>query len=80
MSELSKSDLELEETNMSKSTHTREHAATKAKTEGCCGHSHAEDEKAQPGEQPQAHPAATPKREHHADSGACGCGSGKAKR
>lgn len=63
---------------MSKSKHTHEHPAHEPKAQGCCGHHHAKDEKAQPTAQPKVNPAGTPKREPHAESGACGCGGGKA--
>lgn len=67
---------------MSKSAHTHEHPAPESKTQGCCGGSHAKDEKAQPAAQQKANPAAGSKREHshHSDGGSCCCGSDKASK
>ena len=66
-------------TDMSKSAHTHEHPLPEPKKGGCCGESHAKDEKAQRAAQQKANPAASSKREHSdpSDGGSCCCGSGK---
>ena len=67
---------------MSKTTHTQEHASHEPKKHGCCGGSHAKDEKAQPAPREQANPPAGSKHEHaHDSAGGSGCcGGGKARK
>jgi hypothetical protein len=64
---------------MAKTTHTHEHTSQEPKKHGCCGESHAKDEKAKSAPQEQARTPKDAKREHahHADSSSCCCGSGK---
>ena len=67
---------------MTKPTETHEHPSREPKKHGCCGESHAKDEKAQPASQQKTNPTASPKREHshHSDGSSCCCGSDKASK
>jgi hypothetical protein len=67
---------------MSKTTITQEHASHEPKKHGCCGGSHAKDQKAQSAAQEQANPQGASKREHshHSDGSSCCCGSDKASK
>ncbi len=66
---------------MAKTTHTHEHTSQEPKKHGCCGESHAKDEKPPP-VQNQANTPSDTKREHphHSEGGACCCGSDKASK
>ena len=67
---------------MSKTTHTHEHPSPEPKKHGCCGESHAKDEKAQPATHQKASPAGSSEREHsnHSDGDSGGAGGEKARK
>ncbi len=67
---------------MSKTTHTHEHPSPEPKKHGCCGESHAKDEKAQPATHQKASPAGSSEREHshHSDGDSGCCGGEKASK
>jgi hypothetical protein len=64
---------------MAKTAHTHEHPSREPKKGGCCGESHAKDEKAQRAAQERIKIPSDTEREHahHAVRGSCCCGSGK---